>query len=246
VQFIRTAGRSRAPPGRETPTIRLDRVSKHYKVGAALVRALDGVSLSIDKGEFVAVMGPSGSGKSTLLHLMGCIDTPTSGELRFDGQDVSGLKDADLTRLRLKRVGLIFQQFYLIPTLKAIENVELPMREAGLPRAERHARAKGLLEQMGLGPRLEHYPSQLSGGEQQRVAIARALANRPEVVLADEPTGELDSKTADEILALLERLNRDGLTVVLVTHDPRVAARGSRRVELLDGRVVADRRGDAA
>ena len=220
--------------------IRLEGVTKHYRVGGSLVRALDGVTLPIEKGEFVAVMGPSGSGKSTLLHLIGCIDTPTSGTLSFDGQDVSKLRDGDLTRLRLKRVGLVFQQFYLIPTLKAVENVELPMREAGVPRAERHARARELLGEMGLGGRLEHYPSQLSGGEQQRVAIARALANRPEVVLADEPTGELDSRTAEEILSLLERLNGDGLTLVLVTHDARVAARGSRLVQLLDGRVVSD------
>ncbi len=223
-----------------TPLIRLEGVTKHYTVGGSLVKALDGVTLPIEKGEFVAVMGPSGSGKSTLLHVIGCIDTPTSGTLWFDGQDVSKLRNGDLTRLRLRRVGLIFQQFYLIPTLKAVENVELPMREARVARAQRHTRARELLEQMGLAGRLEHYPSQLSGGEQQRVAIARALANRPDVVLADEPTGELDSKTADEILSLLGRLNRDGLTIVLVTHAARVAARGSRRVELLDGQVVSD------
>jgi putative ABC transport system ATP-binding protein len=222
--------------------IRLDGVTKHYRVGGSLVKALDGVSLEVARGDFLAVMGPSGSGKSTLLHLIGCIDTPTSGTLSFDGQDVGQLKDGDLTRLRLKRVGLVFQQFYLIPTLTALENVELPMREAGVARAQRHQRAQELLGQMGLAGRLEHYPTQLSGGEQQRVAIARALSNRPEVILADEPTGELDSRTADEILSLLERLNRDGMTVVLVTHDARVAARGSRRVELLDGRVVADTR----
>jgi len=209
-------------------------------VGDNLVRALDGVTLSIEKGEFVAVMGPSGSGKSTLLHMIACIDTPTDGALSFDGQDVGKLKDGALTRLRLKRVGLVFQQFYLIPTLKALENVELPMREAKVARADRHARARQLLGQMGLEKRTEHYPSQLSGGEQQRVAIARALANRPEVILADEPTGELDSKTADEILALFEDLNANGLTIVLVTHDARVAARGSRLVELLDGKVVKD------
>ena len=209
-------------------------------MGDNLVRALDGVTLSIEKGEFVAVMGPSGSGKSTLLHMIACIDTPTDGALSFDGQDVGKLKDGALTRLRLKRVGLVFQQFYLIPTLKALENVELPMREAKVARADRHARARQLLGQMGLEKRAEHYPSQLSGGEQQRVAIARALANRPEVILADEPTGELDSKTADEILALFQDLNANGLTIVLVTHDARVAARGSRLVELLDGKVVKD------
>ena len=221
--------------------IRLEGVTKDYKVGETLVRALDGVTLSIEKGEIVAVMGPSGSGKSTLLHLIGCIDRPTEGAVHFDGADVSTMGDGDLTRLRLKRVGLVFQQFYLIPTLKAVENVELPMREARLPRAERQARARELLERLGLSKRLEHYPSQLSGGEQQRVAIARALANKPEVILGDEPTGELDSHTAEEILSLLSDLNREGITVILVTHDPRVAAYGKRQVELLDGKVVEDR-----
>jgi putative ABC transport system ATP-binding protein len=222
--------------------IRLEDVTKHYRVGENLVRALDGVTLSIDKGEFVTVMGPSGSGKSTLLHLVACIDQPTSGRVHFDGQDVSNLDEGALTRLRLKRVGLVFQQFYLIPTLKAIENVELPMREARVPRAKRLQRATELLEGLGLRGRLEHYPSQLSGGEQQRVAIARALANEPEVILGDEPTGELDSKTAQEILGLFRRLNDQGITIVLVTHDVRVAAHARRTVELLDGRVVADRR----
>ncbi len=222
--------------------IRLDAVTKDYAVGETHVRALDGVTLEIAKGEILAVMGPSGSGKSTLLNMIGCIDRPTEGSLHFDGQDVSTLDDATLTRLRLKRIGFVFQQFYLIPTLKAFENVELPMREARLPRAERQERARELLGRLGLGKRLEHYPSQLSGGEQQRVAIARALANKPEVILGDEPTGELDSHTAEEILLLLSDLNGEGITVVLVTHDPRVAAYGKRTVDLLDGRVVEDRR----
>jgi len=222
--------------------IRLDAVTKDYAVGETHVRALDGVTLEIAKGEILAVMGPSGSGKSTLLNMIGCIDRPTEGSLHFDGQDVSTLDDATLTRLRLKRIGFVFQQFYLIPTLKAFENVELPMREARLPRAERQERARELLGRLGLGKRLEHYPSQLSGGEQQRVAIARALANKPEVILGDEPTGELDSHTAEEILSLLSDLNGEGITVVLVTHDPRVAAYGKRTVDLLDGRVVEDRR----
>jgi putative ABC transport system ATP-binding protein len=216
-------------------------VTKDYAVGEGRVRALDSVTLEIKKGEILAVMGPSGSGKSTLLNMIGCIDRPTEGTVRFDGQDVSAMRDADLTRLRLKRVGFVFQQFYLIPTLTALENVELPMREARVPRAERQERAGKLLGDLGLEKRLAHFPSQLSGGEQQRVAIARALANRPEVILGDEPTGELDSHTAEEILALLSALNRAGITVVLVTHDPRVAAYGRRTVEILDGRVVADR-----
>jgi putative ABC transport system ATP-binding protein len=222
--------------------IRLEGVTKDYPIGEGHVRALDGVDLEIGKGEILAVMGPSGSGKSTLLNMMGCIDRPTSGSVHFDGADVSALPDGELTRLRLKRVGFVFQQFYLIPTLKAAENVELPMREAKVPRAERQERAAKLLGDLGLSKRLEHYPSQLSGGEQQRVAIARALANKPEVILGDEPTGELDSHTAEEILGLLSELNRAGITVVLVTHDPRVAAYGKRTVDILDGRVVSDRR----
>ncbi len=220
--------------------IRLEGVSKEYHVGETLVRALDNVTLTIGKGEILAVMGPSGSGKSTLLNMIGCIDRPTRGSLSFDGEDVAAMKDGELARLRLKRIGFVFQQFYLIPTLTALENVELPMKEARVPRAQRQARAKELLDRLGLGARLQHRPPQLSGGEQQRVAIARALSNRPEVILGDEPTGELDSRTAEEILNLLGALNREGITVVLVTHDARVAAHGDRTVSLLDGRVVED------
>ena len=222
--------------------IRLAGVTKDYTVGETLVRALDDVSLTIEKGEILAVMGPSGSGKSTLLNLIGCIDRPTKGRLTFDGEDVAGMDDRALTQLRLRRVGFVFQQFYLIPTLTAYENVELPMKEARVPRPERQARAGELLERLGLGKRQAHRPPQLSGGEQQRVAIARALANKPEVILGDEPTGELDSHTAEEILSLLSDLNREGITVVLVTHDPRVSVYGKRTVSLLDGRVVDDRR----
>ena len=221
--------------------IKLEGVTKDYLVGEGHVRALDGVTLEIKKGEILSVMGPSGSGKSTLLNMIGCIDRPTSGSVHFDGQDVSTMNDKELTKLRLKRVGFVFQQFYLIPTLKAFENVELPMREAKVPRAERQERARKLLGDLGLSKRLEHYPAQLSGGEQQRVAIARALSNKPEVILGDEPTGELDSHTAEEILGLLSELNGTGITVVLVTHDPRVSAYGKRTVEILDGKVVGDR-----
>ena len=222
--------------------IRLDGVTKDYPVGEGHVRALDGVTLEIQKGEILAVMGPSGSGKSTLLNMIGCIDRPTEGSVHFDGADVSKMNDAELTRLRLKRVGFVFQQFYLIPTLTAEEHVELPMREARVPRAQRQERAKKLLTDLGLGKRLTHFPAQLSGGEQQRVAIARALSNKPEVILGDEPTGELDSHTAEEILGLLSTLNQSGITVVLVTHDPRVSAYGKRTVDILDGRVVSDRK----
>jgi putative ABC transport system ATP-binding protein len=221
--------------------IRLNDVKRLYHVGDSTVHALDGVTLSIGKGEFVAVMGPSGSGKSTLLNLVGCIDHPTSGSVKFDGQDVTTLDDRALTKLRLRRIGFVFQQFYLIPTLTAVENVVLPMREARVPRAQRDARASELLERFKITARRDHYPSQLSGGEQQRVAIARALANRPAVILGDEPTGELDSITAEEILGYLLELNGEGLTVILVTHDPRVAGWGQRTVQLLDGKVVSDR-----
>jgi putative ABC transport system ATP-binding protein len=186
-------------------------------------------------------MGPSGSGKSTLLNVMGCIDTPTSGSLQIMGREVSALSDRELTSIRLSNIGFIFQQFYLIPTLNALENVELPMKEAKVPRQERHHRASDLLEMVGLTKRLRHLPNQLSGGEQQRVAIARALSNNPDILLADEPTGEVDSRTSNTILSILEELNRErGLTMVVVSHDPKVAGRAPRRLDMVDGRIVGD------
>jgi putative ABC transport system ATP-binding protein len=221
--------------------VELTKVSKRYKMGDTIVKALDKLDLSITEGEMMSVMGPSGSGKSTLLNIIGCIDNPTDGRVCIDGQDVSELKDAELTRIRLTEIGFIFQQFYLIPTLTAYENVELPMREARVGADERRERTMGLLELVGLKDRDKHYPNQLSGGEQQRVAIARALANNPRLILADEPTGELDSKTAMRIIELLKDLNRKkGITVIIVTHDPRVANETRRVVTLEDGAVLGD------
>ena len=201
------------------------------------VHALRGVSLRVDHGDYVAIAGPSGSGKSTLLQLLGGIDTPSSGSVELLGTPLETLRDGELTRLRLTRLGFIFQRFHLLPVLTARENVELPMAEAGVRRSERQARARELLDFVGLGHRAGHRATQLSGGEMQRVAIARALANRPAVVLADEPTGELDAATGHEILALFRRLNQSGTTLVVVTHDNRLAAEAGRVVHMLDGAI---------
>jgi putative ABC transport system ATP-binding protein len=201
------------------------------------VHALRGVSLEIEPGEFVAIAGPSGSGKSTLLQLIGGIDTPTSGTVELMGTRLETLSDRDLTRLRLTRLGFIFQRFHLLPVLTARENVELPMAEAGVRGPERRVRAGELLAYVGLADRSEHRATQLSGGEMQRIAIARALANRPAVILADEPTGELDAATGQEILRLFRRLNADGTTLVVVTHDEALAAQAGRVVHMVDGRV---------
>lgn len=214
-------------------------VTKIYKMGETEIKALNGVTLNVEKGEFLSVVGPSGSGKSTLLNIIGCIDTPTSGEVFLDSMDVSKLKDRELTKIRLHKIGFIFQQFYLIPTLNAMENVELPMKEAKLQREERRKRVKQLLESVGLGERERHYPNQLSGGEQQRVAIARSLANSPSVILADEPTGEIDSETSEKIVTLLKKLNsEEKVTVIVVTHNLKVAGYAERSITLEDGKIV--------
>jgi len=219
--------------------IRLENVTKTYKMGEVLIHALNSVSLKVDKGEFISIMGPSGSGKTTFLNMIGCIDTPTSGKVFLDGRDVSRLKDKELTKIRLRNIGFIFQQFYLIPTLTALENLELPMKEAKVPREERKKRAMELFEHVDLSHREKHYPNQLSGGEQQRVAIARALANNPKLLLADEPTGEIDTDAAKNIVSLLRRFNEENdLTVVIVTHDPLVAKETKRSVEMVDGKIV--------
>ena len=204
------------------------------------VHALRGASLAIERGEYVAIAGPSGCGKSTLLHMLGGIDTPSAGWVELEGVRLGTLRDRDLTRLRLARIGFVFQRFHLLPVLTARENVELPMAEAGVGRQERQARARELLEYVGLAARADHRTTQLSGGEMQRVAIARALANRPVLILADEPTGELDAATGQEILQLFRRLNRDGTTLVVVTHDDQLAAEAGRVVRMLDGRIVSD------
>jgi putative ABC transport system ATP-binding protein len=211
--------------------------TKSYRVAAQQVLALRGVSLNVSGGEYVAVLGPSGSGKSTLLTLLGGLDHPTTGSVSLLGQDLSALGDRALTRLRLERIGFVFQRFHLLPVLTALENITLPMAERGVHRGARDARARALLEYVGLADRASHRPSQLSGGEMQRVAIARALANEPALLLADEPTGELDAATGRDILKLFRRLNRDGMTLVVVTHDERLAADASRVIRMLDGRL---------
>jgi len=223
--------------------IEAEGLSKSYRRGRSVVHALQDVNLRVAPGEFLAVMGPSGSGKSTLLHLLGCLDRPTAGVLRLGNLEVTRLPDDRLPRIRQRCVGFVFQQHNLIPTLSALENVMLPMRYTGVPAAKRRRRAAALLRQVGLNHRLHHRPGELSGGEQQRVAVARALANRPAILLADEPTGELDSRTSQEVIQLMRRLNREaGVTVLVVTHDPLVARATDRIVLLRDGRIVADRR----
>jgi putative ABC transport system ATP-binding protein len=209
-----------------------------FQMPAGAVRALCNVSLRVNPGDYVSVVGPSGCGKSTLLHLLGCIDVPSSGSVLIDGDDVRALADGARSRLRLRRIGFVFQRFFLLPMLTAWENVELPQAEAGVARADRRRRTGELLEYVGLTDRASHRPSQLSGGEMQRVAIARALANRPGLLLADEPTGELDQATGAQIVTLFDRLNADGTAVVVVTHDAEVASRGRRVVQMRDGEIV--------
>jgi putative ABC transport system ATP-binding protein len=224
-----------------TPPLLVARdLRKDYPMNGETVHALRGVSLAVQPGEYVAIAGPSGCGKSTLLQLMGGIDTPSGGTVELLGTRLDTLGDRELTRLRLTRLGFVFQRFHLLPVLTARENVELPMAEAGVAAPRRRARARELLAYVGLGPREGHRATQLSGGEMQRVAIARALANRPAILLADEPTGELDAATGREILDLFHRLNRDGTTLVVVTHDERLAAEAGRVVHMLDGRIVSD------
>jgi len=228
------------------PVIQAHGIIKEYPYQGDAVHALRGVDLTVERGEHVAVVGPSGCGKSTLLNVLAGIEPPTEGSVHLLGENVYALDEGRRSALRLRRVGFIFQRFHLLAVLTAAENVELPMAEAGLSSRERRERARELLEYVGLAHRMGHRPPHLSGGEQQRVAIARALANRPEIVFADEPTGELDRRTGDEIIALFERLNGDGATLVIVTHDMHVAERAGRRVEMADGRIVRDVRGPAA
>jgi putative ABC transport system ATP-binding protein len=220
--------------------VHAERVSRAFHMPAGPVTAVQDVTLDIRAGDYLAVRGPSGCGKSTLLHMLGCVDAPSSGTLLFDGHDVARLSDAARSRLRLRQIGFVFQRFFLLPMLTAWENVELPQSEAGSPKAERRERTQALLAYVGLAARADHRPSQLSGGEMQRVAIARALANRPRLLLADEPTGELDSATGDQIASLLDRVNADGTALVIVTHDPALATRASRILTMADGRVESE------
>jgi len=225
-----------------TAIIATESLAKDYVLGPHVVHALRGVTVSVEPGEFVAVMGPSGSGKSTFMNLLGCLDRPTAGRYFLAGRDVAGLDRDELARMRNARIGFVFQQFNLLPRTSALENVELPLLYSTLPVRERRRRARERLAAVGLADREHHHPSQLSGGQQQRVAIARSLVNDPAMILADEPTGNLDTRTSIEILALLQRLNRQGLTIVLVTHERDIATYASRVLVFRDGRLLSDER----
>ncbi len=229
-------------PGERPATIRIQDVKKIYRMDGVEVAALKGVTLSIEQGEFVSIMGTSGSGKSTLMHITGCLDRPSEGTIYLDGIDVSELHDNSLADIRNKKIGFIFQSFNLLARTSAITNVELPLLYAGVPRSERRRRAREALERVGLGQRLDHFPSQLSGGEQQRVAIARALINHPSLVLADEPTGNLDSRSGAEVMRMLGELHEQGITLIMVTHDRQVAEHADRIIHIKDGLIVGDER----
>ena len=222
--------------------IRLEDVTKTYVMGDVQVHALRGVTLSIAPGEFTAVMGASGSGKSTLMNILGCLDRPSAGRYVLDGEEVSQLSRDELATVRNRRLGFVFQSFNLLARTTALENVELPLLYAGVGTPERHARAEGALARVGLAERAAHHPNQMSGGQQQRVAIARALVNEPGVILADEPTGNLDSRTSAGVMALFQELGRSGITVILVTHEPDIAEYASRVIVMRDGRIVSDTR----
>jgi putative ABC transport system ATP-binding protein len=226
------------------PIIHIKDVVKTYDMGAELVHALSGVSLDIEANEYLAIMGPSGSGKSTLMNVVGCLDTPTSGLYDFEGQNVGELNDNELAEIRNRKIGFVFQTFNLLPRSTALHNVELPLIYAGYPAHERRERAERALREVGLGDRMSHKPNELSGGQRQRVAIARALVNDPSIILADEPTGNLDSKTGIEIMQLFSDLHKEGNTIILVTHEEDIAAHAHRIVRLFDGKIASDQKVD--
>jgi len=224
--------------------IQVRSLHRHFQMGAEIVHALDGVDATINQGEFMGIVGPSGSGKSTLLYLIGGLDQPTSGEIWVDGTDIAALDENHLAQYRQKSIGFIFQSFNLIPTMTAMQNVEFPMIFARVLPKEREQRAKHALEMVGLGDRMHHKPTELSGGQQQRVSIARSLVNNPDIILADEPTGNLDSKSGGEVINILQRLNQEeGRTIIMVTHDQSLLAATTRHIQILDGRILADVRG---
>jgi putative ABC transport system ATP-binding protein len=219
------------------PIIQAKNLTKHYTVGSTIVRALDGLDIDIDKGSYIALMGPSGSGKSTLMNILGCLDTPSSGAYFLNNNDVSQVDDDSLAGIRNKEIGFIFQTFNLLPRYTALENVALPMIYAGIPKKERLARATEVLEKVGLGDRVTHKPNELSGGQRQRVAVARALVMNPSIIFADEPTGNLDSKTSEGIMQLFDEIHQDGNTLIVVTHEEEVAARAQKIIRLRDGKL---------
>jgi putative ABC transport system ATP-binding protein len=219
------------------PIIQAKNLTKHYKVGSTIVRALDGLEIAIEKGSYIALMGPSGSGKSTLMNILGCLDTPTSGEYLLNNKDVSEVDDDSLAGIRNKEIGFIFQTFNLLPRYTALENVALPMIYAGINKKDRLARATEVLEQVGLGDRITHKPNELSGGQRQRVAVARALVMKPSIIFADEPTGNLDSKTSEGIMELFDEIHKAGNTLIVVTHEEEVAARAQKIIRLRDGKL---------
>ncbi len=225
----------------KTPLVEITSMCKYYTSGEAEVRALDGVDLSIERGEYLAILGPSGSGKSTLMNMLGCLDTPTRGDYHLDGSDVAKLEAHQLAAIRNQNIGFVFQSFNLLEYASALDNVALPLVYAGVSAKQRKQRAAALLEQVGLGDRLDHKPNQLSGGQKQRVAIARALVNDPQILLADEPTGALDSKSGAEIEALFNQLHSEGRTIIIVTHDNALAERTKRIITIKDGKIITDR-----